>query len=97
MSSQTESIKAEMNHAVAKGIRRGGPGAVELVLTGMAKLLVAASALGVLLAAAALSGYDLTALHLAGAGAVLAAVNWSIRPIFPIRHVRTDKGRLSGR
>jgi hypothetical protein len=76
MSSQTGSIKAELNHAVAKGIRRGGPGAVELVLIGMAKLVVAACALGVLLAAAALSGYDLTALDFAGANAVVATVGW---------------------
>jgi hypothetical protein len=76
MTPPARSIKAEVNHAVASGIRRGGPGAVELVLTGMAKLLVAACALGVLLAAAALSGYDLTALHFAGATAVVAAVGW---------------------
>jgi len=76
MTPPAPSIKTEVNQAVAKGIRRGGPGAVELVLTGMAKLLIAGFALGVLLAAAALSGYDLTALHLAGATAVVAAVDW---------------------
>ena len=76
MNSQSGSIKAELNHAVAKGIRRGGPNAVELVLMGMAKLLVVASTLGVLLTAAALSGYDLTTLHFAGATAIVAAVGW---------------------
>jgi hypothetical protein len=76
MTSPGGSIKTEMNHAVAKGIRRRGPEAVGVVLIGMAKLLVAACALGILLAAAALSGYDLTALHLAGVTALAAVVNW---------------------
>ena len=70
------SIKAEVNQAVARGIRRRGPDAVGVILMGMAKLLVAACALGVLLTAAALSGYDLTALHFAGATAVVAVVGW---------------------
>jgi hypothetical protein len=76
MTSPAPSIKSELNHAVAKGIRRGGPGAVELVLIGMAKLVVAACALGILLATAALAGYDLTTLHFAGVTAIVAAVGW---------------------
>lgn len=76
MTPPAPSIKSEVNQAVAKGIRRGGPGAVELVLTGMAKLLIAAAALAVLLAAAALSSYDLTAVHLASVTALTAAISW---------------------
>jgi hypothetical protein len=84
------SIKAEVNHAVAKGIRRRGPDAVGLVLMGMARLVVAAVTLALLLAISSLSGNDLTALHFAGATAVAAAVNWLLAS-------RTDKKRSSER
>lgn len=85
------SIKAEVNHAVAKGIRRRGPDAVGLVLMGTARLIVAATTLGVLLAASALSGNDLTTLHFVGASAIAAIVNWLLLTI------RADKGRSSRR
>lgn len=84
------SIKAEVNHAVAKGIRRRGPDAVGLVLMGTAMLIVATTTLGLLLAASALSGSDLTAVHFVGATAIAAVVNWLL--VGP-----RDKGRSSGR
>jgi hypothetical protein len=76
MSPPTESIKAELSHAVARGIRRRGPDAVGLVLIGMARLAITASTLAVLLVAAAAFGYNASGLGLAGATAFAGLLNW---------------------
>lgn len=76
MNPPANSLKAEVNHALANGIRRRGPDAVGVVLMGMARLVVAVSTLVILLLAGALFGYDITASHAFGATAVVAALNW---------------------
>ncbi|HWN73939.1 MAG TPA: hypothetical protein VNN15_09055 [Solirubrobacterales bacterium] len=78
MSPPTNSLKAEVNHALANGIRRRGPDAVGVVLMGMARLVVAISTLVILLLAGTLFGYDITASHAFVATAVVAALNWLI-------------------
>jgi len=70
------SIKGELGNAVIDGIRRHGADAVGLVIIGVARLIVGAAALGVLLASSAIADYDLTAAHFAGLTAVAALVNW---------------------
>lgn len=70
------SIRGELNDALIGGIRKRGSDAVGLVIMGMARLLIGAATLGVLLAVGAVFGYDLTAAHLAGATAVAGLVGW---------------------
>lgn len=76
MTGPEESIRSEFASAITSGIRRRGPDAVGIVLVGVAKLLVAALAIAILLLASALSGYDMTAAHLAGATALIGTVHW---------------------
>jgi hypothetical protein len=71
MTASRASIKAEVNQAVVKGIRRRGHEAVETFLVGMSKLLLAAVALGIVLVATAIAGLEPTALHLVLATAAL--------------------------
>lgn len=86
MSPPTNSLKAEVNHALANGIRRRGPDAVGVVLMGMARLVVAVSTLVILLLAGALFGYNIPTSHALGATAVVAALLPSYR------HTRSTKG-----
>lgn len=76
VSQPDQSIMAELNHALARGIRRRGPDAVGLVLIGMARLVVTTLTLAVLLVAAAIFGYNATPLGLAGATVVAGLLNW---------------------
>lgn len=76
MSPPTQSIKDELNHAVARGIRRRGPDAVGLVLMGMASLVIMTLALGVLLIAVAVSGTGAITLGLAGVTLVTGLLKW---------------------
>jgi ribonuclease HI len=78
MSPSTNSIKTEVNHAVASGIRKRGPEAVGVVLVGMARLTVNVSALVILLLASAVFGYGITASHAFEFTAVIAALNWLV-------------------
>ena len=70
------SIKGELGNAVVDGIRQHGADAVGLVIKGIARLIIGATALGVLLVDSAIAGYDLTAAHFAGLTAVAALINW---------------------
>lgn len=76
VSQPDQSIRAELNHALARGIRRRGPDAVGLVLIGMARLAITASTLAVLLVAAAVFGYNASGLGLASATVVAGLLNW---------------------
>lgn len=78
MNPPTESIKAELSHAVTRGIRRRGPDAVGLVLMGMASLAITALSLTMLLLAAAVSGYDPTTLAFAGVTIVVGLLDWLV-------------------
>jgi hypothetical protein len=69
------SIRRELVEAVIGGIRERGPDAVGLMLMGIARLLVGAATLAVVLGASAISGYDLTAVHFAGLGAIAVLLN----------------------
>lgn len=78
--SSPRSIKQELSEAVIGGIRERGPDAVGLLLIGVSRLLVGAATLAVLLVAGSISGHDLTAVHLAGLGALAVLLNVLIAP-----------------
>lgn len=71
----TDSIREELSEAVRSGIRSSGPDAVGFILMGMARLIVGASTLGVLLGVGAVSGYDVRAPQFAGVIGAVAAIN----------------------
>jgi hypothetical protein len=70
------SIKAELDNAVVLGIRQRGPDAVGLLIVGIARLIVGAATLAVLLGVGVLFGYDVTAIHFAGLTGISALVGW---------------------
>lgn len=78
MSPPARSIRTELNDAVVYGIRLRGPDAVGLIIMGMARLIVGAATLGILLGIAAIFGYDVTAAHFAGLTGVSALVSWLV-------------------
>jgi hypothetical protein len=71
-----ESIKGELNAALIGGIRQRGPDAVGMVIIGIARLIIGAATLGLVLGLGTLFGYDMTAVHLTGATAIAGLVSW---------------------
>ncbi len=78
--SPARSIRAELGEAVVGGIRERGPDAVGMILIGLARLLIGTAALTVLLAASAISGYDLSALQFAGLSVTAVLLNAVLSP-----------------
>ena len=71
-----ESIKGELNAALIGGIRQRGPDAFGIVIMGIARLIIGALTLGLVFGLSALSGYQMTAVHLTGATAIAGLVSW---------------------
>jgi predicted MFS family arabinose efflux permease len=76
MTAPPGSIKGELGDALVGGIRQRGSDAVGLVIMGIARLVVGAVTLGVLLGLGAVFGYDMTAGHFVGATVVAVVVSW---------------------
>ncbi len=71
-----ESIKGELNAALIGGIRQRGPDAVGMVIIGIARLVIGAVTLGLVLGLSTLFDYDMSAAHLTGAAAIAGLVSW---------------------
>lgn len=71
-------LRIELNDAVVGGIRNRGPEAVGVVIIGVARVVVAALVLALLLATSAFFDYDVTAVPFAGMTSASALISWLI-------------------
>jgi hypothetical protein len=69
-------IRAELNDALVGGIRQRGPEAVGLVIVGLARLVVAVTALIVLLFASSVLGFNVTAGPFVVMSGLSGAISW---------------------
>ena len=76
MTTPPGSIKGELSDALIGGIRQRGSDAVGLVIMGIARLIVGAVTLGVLLGIGAAFGYGMTPGQFVGATALAGLVSW---------------------
>jgi hypothetical protein len=63
----TRAIRAELVEVIAEGIRQHGPDAVGLLIVGLARVIVGAAALTIVLGIGTIFGFDGVAAHLAAA------------------------------
>lgn len=75
MNQRAPSIRSELSDSLVGGIRQHGADAVGLVIMGLARLLVGAATLAVVLAGGAVAGYDIGAAEFAGLTGAVAFLN----------------------